>query len=287
VGQIAIAVSALGAMIVWLALVCSGETLMGLSLHPLFTVPAAFGLMAVVPLLAARPLPRGSWDAMTAVFVVVSLGCAVLMGFHPAYSAQSPQRVNILYFEKGQQPPHWIAASAWKAKGTEPVPASMMKAGKFRLDEDAYGGLGLGSAYVALASGTPSFQMPSATLVSDTRAGGSRVVHIVVHGSSDTSAMLFRIPKDAMLKRFSLRGQSYDPPAGWSGDTMVECSSPDCRDLDLTLTLGATAPLTFDFAEQRYGLPAWGDKMKATRPKKAFPSQSGDGIILANDVKVP
>jgi hypothetical protein len=287
VGQIAIAVSALGAMIVWMALVCSGETLMGLALHPLFTVPAAFGLMTVVPLLVVRPLPRGSWDVMTAVFVVVSLGCAVLMGFHPAYSAQSPQRVNILYFEKGQQPPHWIAASAWKAKGTEPVPASMMKAGKFRLDEDAYGGLGLGSAYVALASGTPSFQMPSATLVSDTRAGGSRVVHIVVHGSSDTSAMLFRIPKDAMLKRFSLRGQSYDPPAGWSGDTMVECSSPDCRDLDLTLTLGATAPLTFDFAEQRYGLPAWGDKMKATRPKKAFPSQSGDGIILANDVKVP
>jgi hypothetical protein len=45
--------------------------------------------------------------------------------------------------------------------------------------------------------------------------------------------------------------------------------------------------LRFDFAEQRYGLPAFGDKMKATRPNTAFPSQSGDGIILANDVKVP
>ena len=99
--------------------------------------------------------------------------------------------------------------------------------------------------------------------------------------------MLFRIPKDAKLTGFAMRGQHYDPPAGWSGDTMVECSSPDCRDMDVTLTLGSTAPLTFDFAEQRYGLPGWGDAVKATRPKIAFPSQSGDGIILANDVKVP
>lgn len=287
VGQTAVAFSALAAMIVWTALVCSGETLMGLSLHPLFTVPAAFGLMTVVPLLAARPMPRGSWDVMTAVFVVISLGCAVIMGFRPAYSAQSPQRVNILYFQKGQDAPHWIAASAWKAKGTEPIPDSMAQKGGFKFDEDAYGGVGLGSAYVAPAQGTPSFQMPSATLVSDSKKGGTRVVRIAVHGSPETSAMLFRIPKDAMLKRFSLRGQSYDPPAGWSGDTMVECSSPDCRDMDLTLTLGTTAPLTFDFAEQRYGLPGWADKMKATRPDTAFASQSGDGIILANDVKVP
>ncbi|MGN6149000.1 MAG: M20/M25/M40 family metallo-hydrolase, partial [Rhizomicrobium sp.] len=196
VGQTAIAVSALGAMIVWMALVCSGETLMGLSLHPLFTVPAAFGLMTVVPLLAARPMARGSWEVMTAVFVLVSLGCAVLMGFHPAYSAESPQRVNILYFQKGQNAPHWIAASAWKAKGTEAVPASMMKAGGYTLDDDAYGGLGLGSAYVAPANGTPSFQLPSATLVSDAKKSGTRVVHVAVHGSPETSAMLFRIPKE-------------------------------------------------------------------------------------------
>ncbi|MGN6514696.1 MAG: M20/M25/M40 family metallo-hydrolase, partial [Rhizomicrobium sp.] len=255
VGQIAIAISALGAMIVWMALVCSGETLMGLSLHPLFTVPAAFGLMTVVPLLAARPMPRASWQVMSGVFLAVSLGCAVIMGFYPAYSAQSPQRLNILYFEKGQQPPHWIAASAWKAKSTEPIPRAMVKAGNFTYSEDAYGGLGMGSAYVAPAQGTPTFQMPSATLLSDTKKGDTRIVHIAVHGSSDTSAMLFHIPKEAKLKRFSMRGQDYDPPEGWSGDTMLECSSPDCRDLDLRLTLGTTAPLTFDFAEQRYGLP--------------------------------
>jgi hypothetical protein len=287
VGQTALAVSAFGALVVWLALVCSGETLMGLSLHELFTVPAAFGLLAVVPLLAARPMGRDGWTVVTGAFVVLSVGCAVAQGFQPAYSAESPQRVNILYFEKGQDAPYWIAASAWKARGTDPIPGAMMRADHFVYNKDAYGGLGLGSAYVAPANGLPTFQMPSATVVSDTKEGLARILHIAVHGSDKTSAMVLRIPKEAGLMGVALRGQHYDPPKDWSGDTMLECSSPDCRDLDLTMTLASTGPLTFDFGEQRYGLPAFGDAIKATRPNIAFPSQSGDGVILANSVKVP
>jgi hypothetical protein len=145
----------------------------------------------------------------------------------------------------------------------------------------------LGCAYVAPAKGAPTFQMPSASLLSDTKSGSTRTVHIAIHGSDQTSAMLLRIPKGAGLMGLALRGQHYDPPKDWSGDTMLECSSRDCRDLDITMTLRGTGPLTFDFGEQRYGLPAFGDAIKATRPNSAFPSQSGDGVILANEVKTP
>jgi len=217
---------------------------------------------------------------------LVAICCSVSQGLEAPYSESSPQRVNILYFQKGSAAPRWIAASAWKAKGTEAIPASMMKAGGFTRDENAYGGLNMGSAYVAPAKDTPTFQIPSATVLDDAKSNGTRTAHIVVHGSADTSAMLFRIPKEAMLKGFAMRGQHYDPPKGWSGDTMVECSSRDCRDMDMTLTLGSTAPLRFDFAEQRYGLPPFGDAIKAMRPNTAFPSQSGDGVILANSLKL-
>jgi hypothetical protein len=286
VGQVAIAVSALGAMIVWIALVCSGETLMGLSLHPLFTVPAAFGLMTVVPLLSAQPMTTSAWRAVTAVFGVLSLACAVLMGLHPAYSKESPQRVNIIYFQKPGIAPRWIAASAWKARGTEPLPRAMMKAGHFTFDKDAYGGLGLGSAYVTPASGTPNLPLPAARIVSDKKNANTRVVTLTLHGSADADAMLLRIPKDAKIVSADLRGQHFSP-GGYEGDTELGCVSRDCRDLTVTMTLGTTAPLTFVFAEQRYGLPAWGDAVKATRPNIAFPSQNGDGVILANSVKVP
>ena len=287
VGQTAIAVSALGALIVWLALVCSGETLMGLSLHELFTIPAAFGLLAVVPLLAARPMGRDGWTVVTGAFTVFCIGCAVAQGFQPAYSAESPQRVNIIYFEKGQDAPVWIAASSWKAKGTEPIPAAMMKADGFAYNADAFGGIGLGDAYVAPTHGTPTFQMPSATLLSDAKSGSTRTVHIVIHGSDKTDAMLLRIPKEAGLTGLALRGQHYDPDRNWSGATMLECSSSDCADLDLTMTLSGMGPLTFDFGEMRYGLPAFGDAIKASRPNIAFPSQDGDRVLLANSVKAP
>ena len=286
VGQIALAISALAGMIVWIALVCSGETLMGLGLHELFTIPAAFALMTLVPLLAARPMTRGGWSAMTGLFAVLSLGCAVAMGMQPAYSAASPQRVNILYFQNGNAAPRWIAASAWKAKGTETLPASMMKAGNFRYDENAYGGLNLGSAYVAPAVDTPILPLPTASIVNDEKKGASRVVTLALHGSEETSAMMLRIPESAKLIAADLRGQHLTPN-GYKGDTALNCVSRDCRDLQITLTLGNTGPLEFAFGEQDYGLPAFGDAIKAMRPDTAFPSQSGDGVILANEVKVP
>jgi len=163
----------------------------------------------------------------------------------------------------------------------------MIKGAGFAYSKDAYGGLGMGSGYVAPANGTPTFQLPSATLVSDAKNGATRTVHIAIRASSDTSEVLLRIPQAAKLLGVKLRGQTYDPPKDWSGDTMLECASRDCRDLDVTLTLGTTDPVTFDFGEQRYGLPPFGDAIKALRPNTAFASQSGDGILLANSLKLP
>jgi hypothetical protein len=287
VGQVAVGISAFCALIVWEALVSSGETLMGLSLHELFTVPAAFGLMTVVPLIAARPMNRTAWGVLAGVFALIAICCAISQGFEAPYSAESPQRVNILYFQNGKTTPYWIAASAWKARGTEPVPAAMIKGAGFSFEKNAYGGLDMGSGYVAPAKGTPTFQLPSATIESDSKTGNTRTVHIAIRASEQTNEVLLRIPKEAKLQSVALRGQHYEPTKGWSGDTMLECSSRDCRDLDVTLTLGSTAPLTLDFGEQRYGLPPFGDAIKALRPNTAFPSQSGDGIILANSLKLP
>ena len=287
VGQVAIFVSALASLLIWMPLVVQGETLMGLSLHELFTVPAAFGLVTVVPLLAAQPMTKTGWRVFAGIFALVALCCSVSQGFEAAYSPQSPQRVNILYFEKAGAPPHWIAATAWKATGTAPIPKPLIDSVGFKFEEDAYGGLGLGSAYVAPAADTPVLPLPTARVTSDVKKDGARVVTLALNGSNDTSAMMLRIPKEALLQTLDLRGQRVVTSKDWSGDTMLECASRDCRDLDVTMTLGSTAPLTFDFAEQRYGLPSFGDRLKAARPKNAMPSQSGDGVILAGAVKVP
>ncbi len=49
--EMALFIAALAALVVWIGLTAAGEAIMGLGLHILFTVTAAFGLIALLPLL--------------------------------------------------------------------------------------------------------------------------------------------------------------------------------------------------------------------------------------------
>jgi hypothetical protein len=284
-GQAALLASAIAALVIWMALAATGETLMGLRLHPLFTVPAAFGLMTVLPLLAAQVIPRGAWRASVAFSLVAALVAAIVSGLRPAYSTESPQRVNLTYFENGKQPARWIAETAWKGIGTEPIPEQLQRAGHFTFDKDAYGGLGFGSAYDAPA-GSPRYPLPTGSVVGDRNTGNTRVVSLQLNGSDNTNAMLLRVPQGAKYVAMRIRGENVVPPEGWSGDANISCSGPDCRDLAVTVTVASHGAFNIPFAERDYGLPAFGSALKAARPPTAMPSQSGDGVILANSINI-
>jgi hypothetical protein len=281
-GKIGLFVAALAALLVWFPLVVTGETLMGLKLHPLFTLPAAFGLMALVPLIAYPRRHLGWRSCETFVFIAAAL-VAILAGLHPAYSKASPQRLNLIYYENGKLPARWIADTTWKAKSPEPIPASLRKAGPFHFDKDAYAGLDFGAADVAPA-GSPRYPLPSDTVVSDTSAGGLRHVTLRLRGSAETGAMLLLVPKDAGLVALDVRGQHVAPQT--PGELRLVCASPDCNDLTVSLILHNTGPVTLKFAERRYGLPAFGVQLAAERRSIAMPSQSGDGAFLANELKI-
>lgn len=283
-GQIALFVSALGALIVWIALVATGKSLMGLRLHPLFTVPAAFGLMTIVPLLAAAPMGQAAWRATVATGFSLAIVGAVVAGLQPAYSAKSPQRVDLIYFQNEKGNTRWIAGTSWKGIGTEPIPATLAKAGGLKINPDAYPGLDFGSAYSAEA-GAPRYALPAFTIVSDKKDGANRIVTLTLHGSPDTDGMLLYITKAAKLTAIDLRGQHLVPPPGWSDNTRIGCMSRDCRDETITLSFTGN-PSGIEFAEERYAFPAFGAFLKNARPKNAMASQSGDQTILANAVKM-
>lgn len=259
---------------------------MGLKLHPLFTIAAAFGLLTLVPLLARRAMRYRTWLNSIIVCLVLALILAVLTGLLPAYSTASPQRVNLIYFETGNRPARWIADTAWKANGTEPIPATLKDAGHFQFSDEAYSGLAGASGYVTPA-GAPRYPLPGATVTSDRQEGGARIVSLRLHGSAQTSAMSLRIPKGAKLRAVRIREQSVEAPNGWDDDTRIYCDGPDCRDLALTLTLASIGDLQIPFAERRYGLPPFGKALAAARPATAMPSQSGDGVILTRVVALP
>ncbi|HTW33962.1 MAG TPA: M20/M25/M40 family metallo-hydrolase [Rhizomicrobium sp.] len=284
-GQAALFVSAFAAFVIWIGLVVAGEALMGLRLHPLFTIPLAFALMTVVPLLAARPMSREAWTVSVAVSAIAAVVLAVVAGLQPAYSKLSPQRVNIVYFENGNGPAHFIADTSWKGVGLEPIPASLMKAEPFKADPDAWQGFLASSAYTAPA-GNPRYPLPKARVLSDRNEGGARHVEIALDGSSDAKGMVVSIPKDAKLTAVDLRGQRY-VPQDKASTVRIICWTPDCRDLPLSLVLGNSGKVAIRFAEVRYGLPKAGKRLQAARPDTAMASQSGDETILANTVELP
>ncbi|HEX3808929.1 MAG TPA: M20/M25/M40 family metallo-hydrolase [Rhizomicrobium sp.] len=286
IGQVALFVSAVFAMMVWFALVSSGETLMGLKLHPLFTIPAAFGLMTLIPLLVARTMSRDAWRWSVIASLVLALAVGVLAGLHPTYSNASPQRINLYYAQAPNAPARWAAVTTWKGAAASPIPAPLIKAGGFTVQHDDFTGFDLGDIYVAKA-GAPLYPLPTATVASDKKTNGARSITLRLHGSAATSAMALRIPKEAKLIAVDFRGQHMAVPKDYSGSTVVECLSRDCADMPITLTMGNTAPMTLVFAEQRYSLPPSGNFLKAARPSDAMPSQSGDEIDLANSVKLP
>jgi len=285
-GHGALLASALAALVIWFQLLVGGEGIMGFKLHPLFTVPAAFGLMTLVPLIASQPLRGHLWANSAAACLIVAVIGAAVAGLLPSYSIASPQRVNLIYFANGKQPARWIAETAWKGTATEPIPAQLKNAGRFHFDPDAYSGLGLGSAYVA-GAGAPRYPLPNATLASDRKEGAARVVSLLLRGSVETDTMSLRIPKEAKLRSIRIRGENVPFAPDWSGNTLLICNGRDCRDLAVTLTLGSSGAIGIPVAERRYGLPPFGASLAAARPATAMPSQSGDGAILANTLQLP
>ncbi|HEU0094872.1 MAG TPA: M28 family peptidase, partial [Rhizomicrobium sp.] len=103
--------SAFVTMLLWIGLTASTEVIMGLGFTVLFTATAAFGLIAVLPLLKAP-----GWGFSLAAALVLSIGLAVFAGLQPAFSTSAPQRLNIRYVEQDGK-------ASWLVDPVEHLPA--------------------------------------------------------------------------------------------------------------------------------------------------------------------
>ncbi len=280
-GQAALLISALASLIVWFPLVASGETLMGLKLHELFTIPAALGLMPLVPLVATRPAARSVWMISAIAAFIMAVAGAIVAGLLPTYSAASPQRINLYYAEAPHAPARWAAVTTWKGSAASPIPPSLVNVGGFTVQHDDFSGFDFGDIYVARA-GKPIYPLPAATVAGDRRQDGKHIVTLDIRGSAEASTMVLNIPGSAGLSAIDFRGQHIALPKGNSGGTLLACLSRDCRDMAVTLTLAGRGPVALTFAELRFGLPPSANFLRAARPDTAMPSQSGDQINLAN-----
>ena len=146
--------------------------------------------------------------------------------------------------------------------------------------------VGVGRAYLADA-GTGPLALPTAQLlqVSSTldsapaERSGMQSGVVVLRGSEQADAMALYLPGSLRVRSIELGGQYLVAPPGWHQDTLLVCLSRDCRDERVSLSwIGSARDL--EYAEQRYGLPAFGAFLEQARPYSAMPSQAGDQVML-------
>ncbi|HUO02311.1 MAG TPA: hypothetical protein VMU31_06000, partial [Rhizomicrobium sp.] len=252
-------IGALACAFTWLNLAASGEAIMGLVAHPLFTVSAGFALIPLLPLMT-----RKGAGFSTLASAGLALVFAVVAGFLPPFSPASPERLNIHYVERNGH-------ATWIADPVTRLPKTLASAGHFsgisRLPLFGRGYLG--------DAGAAENALPDATV---SRNGGH--VTIAMHGSSQADGMMLIFPTPLTLE--SVGDQSFVnmPPL-----TRMTCDTPDCA--SAIVTFAGNPPTAFDVVEVRRGLPAKGKPVLEARPDDAVPSGSGDETFLVRHVTVP
>ncbi|HWE06148.1 MAG TPA: M20/M25/M40 family metallo-hydrolase [Rhizomicrobium sp.] len=279
-GAIAVFAAALVALLVWSSISASGESVMGLKLHPLFTVPFAIGLTTLVPLFMRYAMPRRLWATATTTLFVAALCGAVVQGLEPAYSSTAAQRLNVTYVEDRHR-------ALWAVDTLAPVPGEMREIVSFASEPQRLS-RAMPLAYVAPA-GAPRFPLPTATIASDRYVGAGRSLTLVLHGSRKAAQMILVIPRSAMLKAIDLSGRHFDAPPSWANEDSVAlaCMSRDCASTTVTLTLASRSTQALELYEHRFGLPDFAKHLVAARPPTAVQSQNGDGVVLMNKILVP
>ena len=261
---------ALAASTVWLGLAVLGEVLLGLQVHPLFTVAAGFALIALSPLLPA--LETRPWIWSLVVVFALAIAASVVAGLLPAYTAEQPQRLHLRYIEADGR-------AFWAADPVRALPAGLRTAGHFSAAPDMRCRTGR-EAGMSRRRDRRGSLLPRRRF---SRQGDN--VTIRMHGSATADVMELSIPEKAGLYFASIGGWKFDrkPAHGF----IITCATAECRGAAVLLRIRSSAPVMLALSEQRFGLPPDGDRLVAARAPAAVTSGFGDRTVLVAKVAIP
>jgi len=212
---------------------------------------------------------------------VVSLLVALLL---PAYSAASPQRLNLLLHAgadrgtteclasvpRDELPPALARAAEWSDEATKSFPWYANVRFTF--------------------TGVPALELPPPQLevVSDERAGGRRTLRIRLHSPRSANVLVLDLHDRGRLESARAGGWLITPfspgyrrriAADWT-----RISGRSGGELELELVLRDTEPVEAVLEDQSFGLPESASGLARVRGALAVPSDSGDLTIVTRKV---
>ena len=278
-GQWALFLSALLCLVIWLQLCADGEGLMGLRLHPLFTVPAAIGMATLLPWLASAQWPRGRFSWLFMGVAGLAGIAAVIAGLLPSYSRIAPQRLNLFYIQEPQR-------ALWAAQTDAPLPPKLARAAAFSRRPVVITASYPRHMFVAQAPYL-ALSPDGVTILANRLRGGERIVRLALKGSADM--LTLRLPGWVGLKKIMVGQTRVAIPVGWKhhSEVAIGCLTPDCDSKELSLVMADKGAFTLTLVARTLKLPAEGRALIQARGETAVPSTYGDGTLQIVPIAVP
>ncbi|HET9209356.1 MAG TPA: M20/M25/M40 family metallo-hydrolase [Thermoanaerobaculia bacterium] len=253
----------------------------GLGSGALWLVGALLSMMltAVLPL-GAAPGSGGGRRMLVAGTLVAVAAFAVAAAVLPAYSPDSPRRLNFTYhLDAGTGQARWLALTP------PPLPPAVAHAVSFGQPAPPYPWDPQGNRAYAAPAPVQSLAAPDLAVVRDETAAGKR--HLVLHLSSPrgaATAFVF-VPKAAQLESAQVAGRQVEIPRDWPAPfRSFQVQGLPSGGVDLDLMLGTATPGEWYVADRSEGLPPAGAQLLQARPAWAVPGQNGDTTLVSRKV---
>jgi peptidase M28-like protein len=249
---------------------------------PSLAVLVAVLLTPLLPLCAdilSTPGIRGamfSWIPIT-----VALTGAFVAVVVPQFSAKSPERVNILYWQDAD-----TSTSQWIVEpDSGRLPEAIRVAANFKHADKGPFPWDRGPAFLTPAPRL-AFSAPSFTILESSSAGNQRIYRVLLRSERGAPEALALFPPNSGVKRTSMQGQPIEPAAEklryfWGDWDVYRCLTMPPEGVEITFTLPIGKPLEVYVLDVSYGLPAEGKFLLNSRPLTATPSHDGDMTVLS------
>ncbi|MGC1201116.1 MAG: M20/M25/M40 family metallo-hydrolase [Candidatus Acidiferrales bacterium] len=260
---------------------------LGVRSLPLIAVLAAVALTPLAPVLsrleAAPGLLRLAVPGAALALTALAAFAAIIM---PAYSAKSPERVNISYWQDAD-----TGKSQWAvepASGRLPEPIGV--ATPFRR---VPGGPFPWSTHPAYLAAAPKLDLaaPTFTILESTLTGNQRAYRALLRSERGAPAATVLFPPGVAIDSVRVEGEPAQPETNrvrqfLNGWTAYDCVTMPQTGIEMNFRLPAGRPVDVQVVDRSYGLPDEGLFLLKVRPLTATSSQDGDVTVVTRRVEL-
>jgi len=259
---------------------------LGIRLLPGIALLSALVFTPIAPLIRDLQGARGLWRV---AFVGATVGVPALAIFAaavaPAYSAKSPERVNLQYWKDAD-----TGRSQWLVRPESGrLPGAIGVASKFSRIAKGPFPWSTTPAFVAEA---PRLELPAPTftILESSHTADKRSYHALLRSERGASEAMVLFPPDSGIDSVRMDGTPVEPEAprlreylnGW---IIYDCVTMSAKGVEISFTLPPGKPFDVYAADQTFGLPLEGMFLLKSRPLTATKSEDGDVTMVSRRVQ--